>query len=193
MAESPLTAITPTVIEEPRSIGMLAEFDNVDSLVEACRRVREAGYSKWDAHTPYPVHGLNEAMGLKPTILHWVVLGAGLSGFATAVLLQWWMNAYNYPYIVSGKPFWSIPANVPIMFELTVLFAGLTTFLGQFIFNNLPTYYHPVFHSARFEQHAMTDRYFISITADDPLYDGPRTASFMQALPGQTFFEELVA
>ncbi|MDQ3023179.1 MAG: DUF3341 domain-containing protein [bacterium] len=187
------TARATQVINEPRSIAMLVEFADVNALMEASRRVRDAGFNKWDAHTPYPVHGLNEAMGLKPTILHWIVLGAGLSGFAGAVLLQWWMNAYDYPYIVSGKPFWSIPANVPIMFELTVLFAGITTFLGQFFFNKLPTFYHPVFHSARFEQRAMTDRFYISIESEDPLYDGARTARFLQELPGQTFFEELMA
>jgi hypothetical protein len=191
MAEA--TAPVAQVINEPRSIAMLVEFADVNDLIEASRRVRDAGYSKWDAHTPYPVHGLNEAMGLKPTILHWVVLGAGLSGFFGAVLLQWWMNAYDYPYIISGKPLWSIPANVPIMFELTVLFSGLTTFLGMFFFNKLPTFYHKVFHSARFEERAMTDRFFISIEAEDPLYDGARTARFLQELPGQTFFEELVA
>jgi hypothetical protein len=121
------------------------------------------------------------------------VLGAGLSGFTAAVWLQWWTNAVDYPYIVSGKPFWSIPANVPIMFELTVLFSGLTTFLGMFALNQLPTFYHSVFHSARFEKHASTDRYFISVEATDPLYDGPRTARFLQDLPGVTFFEEVVA
>lgn len=190
MAESPPLTI---VMDKPRSIGMLVEFASADDLLAAARRVRDAGFKKWDAHTPYPVHGLNEAMGLKPTWLHWVVLAAGFAGFTTAVVLQWWMNAYDYPYIVSGKPFWSIPANVPIMFELTVLFAGLTTFLGMFAFNSLPTFYHPVFHSARFEEHAMTDRHYISVLADDPLYDGARTARFLQDLPGQTFFEELVA
>jgi len=190
---SETTAPVAQVVDQPRSLAILAEFTNVDQFLAACRNVRDAGYEKWDAHTAYPVHGLNEAMGLKPTFLPFIVLGAGFTGFTFAVWLQWWTNAHDYPLIISGKPMWSIPANVPIMFELTVLFAGLTTFLGMFVFNSLPKFYHPVFHSARFEQHAMTDRFYISITEDDPLYDPPRTMRFLEQQAGQTNVEELLA
>jgi hypothetical protein len=188
-----IAAAAAASLDQPRTLGLLVEFDNVDSLLEASRRVRDAGYKDWDAHTPFPVHGLNEAMGLQPTFLQWLVLGAGLSGFGFAVWLQWWMNAVDYPYVISGKPIWSIPANVPVMFELTVLFSGLTTFLGMFALNRLPTFYHEVFHSARFEEHATTDRFYISVLASDPMFDRERTGRFLQNLPGQTYFEELVA
>ena len=189
MAE--VEAVIP--VSQPRAIAMLVEFDDVDAALEGAARVRDAGYTQWDTHTPFPVHGMNEAMGLKPTLLQWVVLGAGLTGFAFAVWLQWWMNAVDYPYVISGKPIWSIPANVPVMFELTVLFSGLTTFLGMFAFNRMPAFYHEVFHSERFEQHSTTDRYYISVLASDPKFDERRTAELLSNLPQQTFFEVLSA
>lgn len=165
----------------PRLEGLLAGFDSVDAILHASQKVRDAGYTNWDAHTPFPVHGLNEAMGAKPTLLQWVVLLSGSTGLLTAVALQWWMNAYDYPYIVSGKPFFSIPANVPIWFELTVLFSGFACFFGMLAFNKLPQFFHPVFRSSAFER-ATDDRFFISIMASDPKFDRQKTAALLKSL-----------
>ena len=88
--------------------------------------MRDAGFTDWDTYTPFPVHGIDKAMGIKMTHPALDRARRRLTGLATAILLQWWTNAVDYPWIISGKPFWSIPANVPIMFELTVLFSGLT-------------------------------------------------------------------
>jgi Protein of unknown function (DUF3341) len=168
--------------------GVLAGFDTVDALLHASEKVRDAGYTNWDTHTPFPVHGLNEAMGIKPTRLQWVVLMSGATGLTTAVLLQWWMNVYDYPYIVSGKPFFSIPANVPIWFELTVLFSGLACFFGMLAFNKLPQFSHPVFSSTAFER-ATNDKFFISILADDRKFNLAKTSLFLQALSPSSFEE----
>ncbi len=88
--------------------------------------VREAGFSKWDTHTPFVVHGLDAAMGIKPTKLPFLVFGAGLTGCAAGIGLQWFTNAYDYPFLISGKPIFSLPANIPVAFEMTILFAAIS-------------------------------------------------------------------
>ncbi|MCC7479734.1 DUF3341 domain-containing protein [bacterium] len=168
---------------EPQYLGYLVEFENPTALVHAAEKVRDSGYKNWDAHCPFPVHGLDHAMGLREPILPWIVLGAGLTGLGLALLMQWWMNAYDYPLIVSGKPFWSIPANIPVMFEMTVLFSGITLFFGMLFFNRLPQYYHPVFHSERFKR-ATTDRFFISLLADDPKFNREKARQLAESLHG---------
>ena len=115
--------------------GVMAEFDDVTTLCNAADKVRDAGYTKWDCHTPFPVHGLDDLMGIKFTKLPWVVLIMGLTGCSLAVLMQWWMNAVDYPYDISGKPQWSLPANIPVIFEMTVLFSAFTAFFGMWIAN----------------------------------------------------------
>ncbi|MCA9754723.1 MAG: DUF3341 domain-containing protein [Candidatus Eisenbacteria bacterium] len=169
--------------DKPSFFGYLVEFDNVDSLIHAAEKVRDAGYTNWDAHTPFPVHGMDRAMGIRYTKLPLVILGGGLTGLGGALLMQWWMNAVNYPYIISGKPFWSIPANIPVMFELTVLFSALTTVFGMLAFNKLPQWRHGVFSSARFAR-ATDDRFFISVEATDPKFDAKKTADFLAGLGG---------
>lgn len=163
------------VSEKPAPLhGLLAEYESPAEILAASRKVREAGFSRWDTFTPFPVHGIEKAMGIKMTILPWIVLGAGLTGLATAILLQWWTNSYNYPWIISGKPLWSIPANVPIMFELTVLFSGITTLIGMLVLNNLPMPAHPLDFVKRFAR-STDDRFFLLIEAADPKFDEVRT------------------
>ena len=99
--------------DERRLWGLLAEFATPEDLVGAAASIREAGYTRWDAHTPFPVHGLDDAMAIRPTRLPYLVLGAGLVGATGGFLLQWWMNAVDYPIIISGKPFNSLPADIP--------------------------------------------------------------------------------
>ena len=111
--------------------GVLAEYDTPGELIEACRRVRDAGYTEFDAYSPFPVHGIDEAMGIKRTILPLIVFGGGFTGLIGAIFLQWWMNAYNWPWNIAGKPAWSMPANVPIAFEGTILFSVFASFFGM--------------------------------------------------------------
>ncbi|HEX6851911.1 MAG TPA: DUF3341 domain-containing protein [Candidatus Polarisedimenticolaceae bacterium] len=159
--------------------GLLAEFRTPAELVHAAEAVRDAGFSKWDCHAPFPVHGLDGAMGIKPTKLPWVVLGAGLTGCFGGFLMQWWMNAYDYRVIISGKPFWSIPANVPVAFELTILLSALTAFGGMLAFNGLPQWFHPLLRNARFKR-TTDDRFFISIEATDPRFDVEATEKLLR-------------
>ncbi len=163
----------------PVTYGLLAELAGPTELVKAARQIRDAGYKRWDAHSPFPVHGLDPSMGIKPTILPWIVLGAGLSGLGLALLMQWWMNAIDYPYVISGKPIFSLPANIPVIFELTVLLSGVTCFLAVLMLSLLPEHYHPLLGVERMKR-ATQDGFFISIEAADPLFNERTTAELLK-------------
>jgi hypothetical protein len=167
----------------PQLRGLLAEFDSVDALISAARRVRDAGYLRWDAHTPFPVHGLDDAMGIRPTKLPWIVLIGGLTGAAGSLLLQWWTNAVDYPFVTSGKPAFSLPANIPVMFEMTILLSAFGAFFGMLVMNRLPELYHPLDTSERFRR-VTADRFFIWIEAEDPRFDARRTRALLESLDG---------
>jgi len=166
-----------------RLYGYLVRFETAGDLISAAERVRDAGYTRWDAHTPFPVHGLNDAMGLKPTRLPWLVLGAGLAGALVGLGLQYWTNAVDYKFVISGKPFFSLPANIPITFELTILFAAVAAFVGMLAFNGLPQHYHPLFKSRSFRR-VTADAFVISVEAGDPEFDGEKTKAFLRSLGG---------
>jgi len=198
-AENP-TSTAP--VEEPREdlgaapesastvlFGYLAEFPTVDEILAAAGACREKGFTRWDCHTPFPVHGLDRAMGVKQTLLPWIVLAGGFAGCATGLGLQWFTNVFDYPFVVSGKPVFSFAVYIPVMFELTVLFAALACFVGMLALNNLPFLYHPVFRSRRFAR-ATDDRFFITIEANDPRFDEAGTRSFLEGL-GASHVERL--
>ena len=161
--------------------GILAEFATPADLYHACERVRDAGFTRWDAHTPFPVHGLEQAMGLRRSPLPWIVLGMGLTGAVLGFILQWWVHAVAYPLVISGKPYFSWPAYIPITFELGVLFAALGAVLGMLALNRLPMHHHPLFRSKVFEQ--VTDNaFFISIESWDPRFDSSATRTLLESL-----------
>src|SRR5262245_49795438 len=108
---------TPGTTSDGELYGVLAEFPDSHDLIEGAKVVRDAGFDKWDCYSPFPVHGIDPAMGIKRTILPWVVFGGGLTGCAVGLALQWWTNAFDWPWLVSAKPFFSLPANIPITFE----------------------------------------------------------------------------
>jgi len=155
---------------EKKVHGIVAEFSSVDALLAACRRVRDAGYEKTDAFTPFPVHGIDEALGIKPTVLPWIALGGGLSGTVIAFAMQIWMNGIDYQYIISGKPFISLPAFTPIAFELTILLASFGAFFGMWALNKLPRFSNPLFTSPRFDR-VTDDGFFLYIESKDERYD----------------------
>jgi len=170
------TPRTPTA-EQPKLWGLLAEYADPEALKAAAEKVRDAGFRRWDCCTPYPIHGLDRAMGVRPTVLPWLVLGAGLTGAAVAMFLQWYCNSPNtanpqagllsgYPLVFSGKPYWSLPANIPIIFELTVLLSALTAFVSVWALARLPRPYYPAFNSVRFRR-VTNDRFFLIIEASD--------------------------
>lgn len=154
----------------PKAYGWMAEFDNEHDLLHAAEKVRDAGYTKTDAFTPFPVHGIDHALGIKPTILPFIVLCAGLTGLCTALLMQWWMNGVDYRYIISGKPFGITPASIPVSFELTILFSAFTSVLGMLALNGLPKFSNPVFNNAKFDR-ATNDRFFLYVDSHDKYYN----------------------
>lgn len=158
--------------------GILAEYDTPTAVVQASKKVRDAGYENWDTYTPFPIHGIDKAMGIKMTKLPWFVICAALTGLATAIVLQWWTNAVDYRWIISGKPFWSWPANVPIMFELTVLFSAFATLGGMLALNNLPLPSHPLDLKERFRR-VSDDKFFLLIEARDPRFDEVATRKLL--------------
>ncbi|HSR52181.1 MAG TPA: DUF3341 domain-containing protein [Acidobacteriota bacterium] len=161
------------------SWGLLAKFSDPSALRAACTKVREAGYKAWDAHTPFPVHGLERAMGLGRSMVPYAVLVLGLGGAAAGMLLQWWVSVEAYPLVISGKPFFSWPAFVPIMFETGVLGGALGAVLGFLHFSRLPRHHHPLFESEEFAG-VSDDEFFISIEAEDPQFDRRTTTAFLK-------------
>ena len=167
----------------------LAEYDTPNALAGAAMKVRDAGYKNWDCHTPYPMHGLDEAMGLKPTRIGIISFIFGMSGVALAVLLIQYTNAWQfnflnlgwgYPIVVGGKPPGAFPSMVPIMFELGILLTGFATLFGLLHLIKLPRHNHPIFVSDRFE--AVTDdKFFISIEAGDQKFDLERTKALLES------------
>ena len=175
---SAAAATAATAAERPLW-GVLGEFDSPTALYRAAERVRDAGFERWDTHTPFPVHGLERAMGLKRSLVPVGVLVLGLGGAAAGMALQWWVATRAYPLIVSGKPFFSWPAFVPIMFECGVLGGALGAVFGFLGLSRLPQHWHPVFESARFAR-ATDDRFFISIEAADPHFDRGETVRLLE-------------
>lgn len=173
----------------PVPVGVLGQFDNPDALKRAAAALRDAGFRHWDVHSPYPIHGVEQAMGMRPTRLPWLVLLAGLTGIGLALALQIWTNAIDYPINISGKPLFSIPAFVPITFELMVLLAAFAAFGGALVLNLLPQFGHPVFCSRRFVDAGRTG-FFISIEAVDPKFDADQLPALLSSL-GATHTEVL--
>ncbi len=163
--------------------GLLTEFESPGLLLEAVAQVRDAGFKKWDVHSPFPVHGMDDAMGIRGTRLPFIILAGGITGLAASTLMMWWTNAVDYPFVISGKPLFGLPANIPIMFELTVLFSAFAAFFGMWGLNGMPKWYHPLLTNKRFRR-ATQDRFFIVIQANDPAFELAQTREFLASLGG---------
>lgn len=175
-----------------RIYGVIAEFETPGALMKAAEEVRKAGYRWWDCCTPFPVHGLDKAMGIKATILPWFVFGAGATGTTIGFLLQWFTNSTDfsiwalvpvtgYPFLISGKPLLSLQAFIPVMFELTILLAATSCFGLMFLFNGLPRHSHPLLGNDRFRR-VTNDRFFVVIETRDPRYRPGKTEEFLKSL-----------
>ena len=165
----------------PQLTGLIGEFDTVDEVIGGARQVRAAGYKIWDVHSPFPIHGIDAVIGVRPTVLPWIVLIIGLSGLGGGLLLQWFCNAYDYKFLISGKPIFSLPANIPVIFESTVLCSALAAVFGMWGLNRLPLLYNPLFKSKRFKR-VTDDRFFIFIDASDGKFDEKGTAAFLTSV-----------
>jgi len=173
-----------SAIAERRKIyGLGARFCSAAEIYEAAKKVREKGFRHWDVHTPFPVHGMDAAMGLGHSILGKFVFVGGLTGFITAICLEFIPSAILYPLIVHGKPYgiFSIPAFFPVIFELTILFSAFTTVLGMFLLNGMPRWHHPVFNWDGFGRFS-DDGFMMVIEAADPKFTEKGTAELLAEL-----------
>ena len=168
--------------------GLMAEFADPDSLVVAARRAFDEGFRRMDAYSPFPVEGLSEAIGFHHTRVPLIVLIGGVIGCLGGFFLQYWIAAINYPINVGGRPLNSWPAFIPVTFELTVLIAALSAFLGVLALNRLPMPYHPVFNVERFEL-ASRSRFFLCIEASDPKFDREQTRRFLETLGSEGVYD----
>ncbi|MCA2959107.1 MAG: DUF3341 domain-containing protein [Silvanigrellales bacterium] len=169
--------------------GALAEFDSAAAIFHACEKVRDKGFRKWDAHTPFPVHGLDRAMGLGSSKVPWIVLVLALLGGTGGFALQAWTSTEGYAMVISNKPLLSWQAFMPVTFELSVLLGAFGAVFGMWGVNRLPQWYHSVFRSQRFAK-VTDDKFFISIESADPKFNPEATQAFLREI-GATHVELL--
>ena len=159
--------------------GLVGAFASGEALVEGTRKAFEAGYRRMDAYSPVPVEGLAQAMGRRGTAMPMIVLCGGITGGFTGWFLQWFSATVDYPFNIGGRPFNSWPMFIPIIFELTVLFAAVTGTLGMLFLNGLPRLHHPIFNADGIER-ATVDRYFLCLEAANPRWDRDATRRFLE-------------
>jgi hypothetical protein len=162
--------------------GLMAEFADATSLVDAARRTHAEGYRKVDAYSPYPIHELFDALDLKDNTISLLTLLGGITGCVAGFGLCYWVSVIAYPLNVGGRPMNSWPSFIPVTFEVTILLASLTCVVGLILLNGLPMPYHPVFNVKRFAERASQDGLFLAIEADDPKFDLSNTRAFLQGL-----------
>ena len=158
---------------------LLAEYETTADVIHAAETLRDAGYKAFEAHSPFPIHGMDAAMGLPDSKLGWIVLACGLTGVTSAWVMMYWMNGVDYPLIIGGKPPGTLPSMVPIMFELTVLLSSFGAVLGMFGLNRLPQHHDVIFYSDRFAAFS-NDKFFISVESTDPKFDVQKTRQLLE-------------
>jgi hypothetical protein len=168
--------------------GLMAEFSDGEELVEKTRQAYEAGYRQLDAYTPFPVHGLSEALGLRRNWVPYIVLLGAIAGGLAGYLIQYYTAVIDYPINIGGRPFHSWPAFMVVTFESAVLGAAVGAVVGMLGLNKLPMPYHPVFNVPRFEL-ASRDRFFLCVMATDPKFDLEETRKFLEGLQPQGVYE----
>ncbi len=161
--------------------GLLAEFEDPAALLTAATRIREAGYIQFDCHSPFPIHGMDEAMGLRRSPLGYIVFAVAAVALAAGVILEWWTSTVDYPLVISGKPFFSYQAYGPVAFAIMVLTSSLAALLGMLALNRLPRFFHHHFHSQNIER-VMNNGFFVSVESDDPKFDLQQTKNFLNSI-----------
>jgi hypothetical protein len=171
-----------------KSWGITASFRSAPAVFKAAEKVRDAGYKNWDVFTPFPIHGLDGAMGLKRSRVPIFTLIGGITGFFTGMLMVWYMNAYDYPLIVRGMPYFSPIFPFPIFYELTILLAAFGTLFGMFFLNRLPLFHHPVKDHPSWVKFT-DDQFLIAIEAKDPSFDATRARALLGEIGGDEITE----
>jgi len=166
--------------EPTKAYGLIAEFTTPAAAMHAAEKVRDAGFTRWDVFTPFPVHGMDHAMGLKNSKVGWFTFLGGVAGYTSGMLMIWFMNALNYPLVVGGKPMFSPFAAFPPSYELTILFGAFGSLGGMLLLNRLPRLHHPLLKHRRFSL-VTHDRFFIVIECSDPKYSEAETKKLLQA------------
>lgn len=161
--------------------GLLAEFDSADALLTAATAVGKAGYTKTDAFSPFPIHGLAEAIGFKDKFVAKIILAGGIAGLLGGAGLEYWTQAIAYPMNIAGRPYNAWGAFIPPAFETTILIAAFSAVIGMLALNGLPQPYHPVFNAPRFDL-ASQDKFFLVIEAADPKFNLDSTRAFLASL-----------
>ncbi|KAB2661197.1 MAG: DUF3341 domain-containing protein [Verrucomicrobia bacterium] len=167
--------------DTPKPYALLAEFETPADVMQAARAVRIAGFRRWDVHTPFPIHGMDGAMGIKNSKVGYFSFVGGVIGLTIGMSMIWFMNKYDYPIIVGGKPLFSPLFAFPVSYELTILLASFGTLLGMCFLNRLPKLYNPIFKSQRFAR-ASDDRFFVVIEASDPKFSATETRKLLENL-----------
>ena len=172
-------------IGDDKVYGVIGEFDDPHELVHAGRKIREMGYTKLDAMSPFPVHGIDDAIGIPYSKLGWIVIPIGLCGTATALLLIWYCGAISDKLVIGGKPLFDFTFSIPITFELTVLFSAFASVIGMFALNGLPRLYHPSM-NYQAAHRASDDRFLLVIEADDPKFHPQTAAEHLKSVGAST-------
>lgn len=159
--------------------GVLAEYPTPAAVYHAAEVMRDAGYTKWDVHAPFPIHGIDHAMGIPRTKLPLLCAMGAAAGVGMGLLMQYWMTAVDYPLVVQGKPFGAWEPFVPITFELGILLTAFTTLIGMLALNGLPRWNHPLFNSTRFLR-TSDDVFMISVESQDPKFDPDSTRALLR-------------
>lgn len=163
---------------------IMAEFPNPDILLNAARQVQRAGYRKFDCHSPFPIHGMDKAMGIRRSPIGWIAGICAIIGATGGITLQWYASAVNYPLVIAGKPYFAFQAYVPVTFAFGVLGAAFGSIVSLLLLNRLPRLNHPLFQSERFEKFS-DSAFFISIESDDPIYDETKSKAFLESIGGK--------
>lgn len=161
--------------------GLMAEFDSAQHLLDAAHKVREAGYTRADAFSPFPIHGLAEALGFRERHVAPIVLGAGIMGALAGYGLEYWSQVIEYPMNIGGRPYHAWVSFIPAAYETTILFAAFSAVIGMLALNGLPRPYHPVFNAPRFDR-ASQDGFFLAIEASDPRFEEKATVDLLASL-----------
>lgn len=163
--------------------GIGAEFQNAQDLYQAALKLRASGFKRWDVFSPYPIHGMDDAMGLANSKVSFFSLCGGIVGASLAFFLIWYTSGVEYPLVVQGKPHFAFEPTFPVFFELTILFTAFFTVGSMFVLNFLPHFYHPVFNWDRFAK-VTDDKFFAVIESADPLFDEIKTKAVLESLGG---------